>query len=84
MTRFTLVGVNGNAFAIMEYTARALKTAGLGDKVKEMQEKAMSGDYDNLIATCDDYVEMANDALGFGDDDDEDEEDHDDNYNDEW
>lgn len=82
--KFGLVGVNGNAYSIMGYTARALKIAGLGDLVPEMQEKAMSGDYNNLIATCDGYVEKANDALGFGDDDEDEEDDDDDNYNDEW
>lgn len=71
MKRFTLVGVDGNAFNIMGYTACALKRAGLRDKVAEMREKATAGDYYNLIAVCDEYVEMANEALGLEDDEDE-------------
>lgn len=71
MARFTLVGVNGNAFAIMGYTGRCLRKAGLGDKVDEMHKKATSGDYYNLINVCDEYVQMANEALGLTDDDDE-------------
>ena len=63
MERFTLIGVDGNAFAIMGYTARALKRVGLSDKVDEMYEKAKSGNYYQLIATCDEYIAMANKEL---------------------
>ena len=59
---YTLVGVDGNAFAIMGYTARALKNEGLHDKVDEMHTKATEGDYHHLIAVCDDYITMANEA----------------------
>lgn len=75
MSRFTLVGVDGNAFSVMGYTANALKRAGLRDRVNEMYERATAGDYYNLIAVCDEYVEMANEALGLGECEDEDEED---------
>lgn len=60
--KYTLVGVDGNAYAIMGYTARALKNEGLRDKVDEMYKKAQSGDYSNLICVCDEYVQMANKA----------------------
>lgn len=69
MKAFNLVGVDGNAFSLMGYTANALRKAGLGDKVDEMRKKAMSGDYDNLICVCNEYVEMANEALGLEDED---------------
>lgn len=62
MDKYTLVGVDGNAFAVMGYTARALKREGLRDKVDEMREKAMSGDYNNLLCVCMEYVDMANEA----------------------
>jgi hypothetical protein len=67
MERFTLVGVDGNAFSVMGYTERALRKAGLQDKVDEMYEKAESGDYYNLLAVCSRYVRMANEALGLTD-----------------
>lgn len=67
MGKFTLVGVDGNAFCVMGYTARALKRAGLASKVSEMQEEAMSGDYNNLLCVCMKYVDMANEALGLED-----------------
>ena len=75
MAKYNLVGVDGNAFSIMGYTSRALKNEGLRDLVSEMQEKAMSGDYYNLIAVCDEYIDLANEKAeenGYADEDDED------------
>lgn len=60
--KYDLVGVNGNAYAVMGYTAHALKREGLRDKVDEMHEKAMSGDYDNLLRVCMEYIDIANEA----------------------
>lgn len=60
MGKYNLVGVDGNAFSLMGYTARALKNEGLGNLSSEMQKRATSGDYYNLIAVCDEYVQMAN------------------------
>lgn len=62
MDYYTLVGVDGNAFSVMGYTAKALKNEGLGHLVDEMREKAMSGDYNNLLCVCMDYLEKANKA----------------------
>ena len=53
-----LVGNDGNAFAVMGAVTKALKKAGLGHLVKEYQEKAMSGSYDNLLAVSGEYVEI--------------------------
>lgn len=75
MAKYTLVGVNGNAYAVMAYTARALKNEGLRDLVDEMHQKATSGDYNNLLCVCMDYVDMANDAAeenGYVDEDEDD------------
>ena len=58
--KYDLVGVDGNAFSIMGYTARALKCEGLRDLVDEMHEKATAGDYNNLICVCMDYIDIAN------------------------
>ena len=58
--KYSLVGVDGNAFAIMGYTARALKQTGHADLVRNMQDRAMSGDYDNLIQVCMKYLDIAN------------------------
>ena len=72
MSKYCLVGVDGNALSIMGYTARALRNEGLGDKVEEMYEKATSGTYTNLLIVCDDYIQMANakaEENGYVDDD---------------
>ena len=74
MAKYDLVGVDGNAFSLMGYTARALKNEGLHDKVEEMQSRAMAGDYYQLIAVCDEYIEMANERArdnGYVDEEDE-------------
>lgn len=60
MEKYTLVGVDGNAYCVMGYTARALKNEGLRDLVEEMQKKATSGDYNNLLCVCMEYIDMAN------------------------
>lgn len=57
---YTLVGVDGNAFAIMGYTARALKQTGHADLVEDMRKRATNGDYDNLIYVCQKYLDIAN------------------------
>ena len=60
---YTLVGVDGNAYSVMGYTARALKDTGHRDLVDKMYKEAMSGDYYNLIAVCDRYIDIANEWL---------------------
>lgn len=62
--KYSLVGVDGNAFSIMGYTANALKKVGLGELVPEMQKRAMNGDYSHLICVCDEYIDMANKMIG--------------------
>ena len=57
---YSLIGVDGNAFSIMGYTARALKETGHRDLVDKMYKEAMAGDYDNLIMVCDRYIDVAN------------------------
>lgn len=75
---YSLVGVDGNAFAIIGYTARAMRKAGFTEEeIKGMYAEAESGDYYNLIAVCDDYVNKVNQKLGLTEDD-YDEEDYDD------
>ena len=53
-----LVGTDGNAFAILGRVVKALKDAGQGDKAKEFMSKATNGDYDNLLKTVFDYVNV--------------------------
>ncbi len=53
-----LVGEDGNAFAIIGRVSKALKRGGHGDLVNEFTKEAMSGDYDHLLQTAMEYVEV--------------------------
>jgi hypothetical protein len=68
--KYSLIGQDGNAFALMGYTGRALRETGHRDLVSQMQKEAMSGDYYNLIRVCDKYLDICNE--GLEDDEDED------------
>lgn len=49
----TLIGVDGNAYAILGYTERQLKRASWPkEDIKQVMDTATSGDYNNVIATC--------------------------------
>lgn len=66
MKAYTLIGVNGNAFAIMAYTASAMKAAKFSkDEIDQMHTEAKSGDYWHLIAVCDSYIDAVNERLGW-------------------
>ena len=54
-----LVGEDGNAFNILGKVSRALKQAGYSDDfIREYQNQAMSGDYDNLLMVTMSFVEV--------------------------
>ncbi len=55
-----LTGTDGNAFAIMSKVSKGIREAG-GEKsdVIAFQDEAMSGDYDNLLRTCMEWVNVA-------------------------
>lgn len=53
-----LVGIDGNAFALMGRVSKALREFGQDDKVKDFQNEAMSGDYDHLLQTCMKYANV--------------------------
>lgn len=47
---YSLVGIDGNAFSIMAYVSKAMKENGFSkEEVKNYQNEAMSGNYDNLL-----------------------------------
>jgi hypothetical protein len=54
-----LTGTNGNAYAVLGQVRRALRKAELGDAVvKEFTDEATAGDYDHLLATCMNWVNV--------------------------
>jgi len=65
-----LVGADGNAFAIIgRFRTEAKRQGWDKESIEEVTKTAMSGDYNNLLATILEHVEDT------GDDDFEDEED---------
>lgn len=70
MAKYSLVGVDGNAYCVMGYTARAMKREGFSkEEVDEMYNKAESGDYNNLLRVCMDYIDKVNERVGAEDSD---------------
>lgn len=54
-----LVGEDGNAFNILARVSNALKRAGYSDDfIRDYQQQAMSGSYENLLAVTMQYVEV--------------------------
>lgn len=65
--RYTLVGVDGNAFAIMSYVLYAMKDEGFSKEERdEYLEDAKSSDYDHLLCVSVEYIDRVNDRVkGF-------------------
>lgn len=64
--KYDLVGIDGNAFAVMGYVREALRREGLRDRIDEYTKAATSGDYNNLLAVSLKYIDMANEAVKKG------------------
>lgn len=61
MAKYDLTTVDSNAYCIMGYIVAAMRKEGYSEaQVKEYQTKAMSSDYNNLIATSLDYLDELN------------------------
>lgn len=49
--KYSLVGVDGNAFAVIAYVRKAMRREGWDKElIDSYTQEAMSGDYDNLLA----------------------------------
>lgn len=56
--KMKLVGEDGNAYAILGRFKLAAKRQGwTDDQIKTVLDKAMSGDYNNLVATIASHIE---------------------------
>ena len=54
-----LTGKNGNAFAIIGAVSKALRQANVNkDEVENFIDEAMIADYDNLLVTCMNWVDV--------------------------
>ena len=56
--RVKLVGEDGNAFAILGRVRQALRRGGRGDLVEPFTREATSADYNHLLQTVMEYVEV--------------------------
>jgi len=62
--KYSLVGVNGNAYAVMGYVKKAMKEVGNPkEEIDGYFRKAVSGDYNNLIAVSTDILEKLNQEM---------------------
>lgn len=62
MSKYSLLGVDGNAFSVMGYVTKAMKREDKSeDEVKAFRDKAQSGDYNNLLSVSQKMVEKLND-----------------------
>ena len=48
----------GNAVAIIGRASSALMQAGMSDQIEVFSGEATSGDYDHLVATCQEWFEV--------------------------
>lgn len=67
---YTLVGVDGNAYAVMAYVRRAMKECGRNkSEIDAYINDATSSNYDNLIAVSMDMLDILNDECMDNDED---------------
>jgi len=60
---YSLVGVDGNAYSVMTYVSKAMRKSGKsGVEIQEFIDRATRGDYDTLLAECQDMVDVLNDG----------------------
>jgi hypothetical protein len=76
--KYDLVGIDGNAFAIIGYTSRAMKETGFTyDEIADYKRSAMKSDYDNLLYVSAQKIDEANErakAAGYNDDEEDEDE----------
>jgi len=70
--KLNLVGLDGNAFALMgAFRSRAKKEGWDQDEISYVIEKCMSGDYDNLLCVLMNYCDMDSEDITIDRDEDD-------------
>ena len=60
---YSLVGQDGNAYALMGSVKKAMKECGrTNEQIAEVMTNAMSGDYNNLIVVLDAELQKLNEG----------------------
>jgi len=61
MSKYSLLGINGNAFGVIGYVTRAMKKEGRSElEIKKYREKVMSSDYRNLLRISQGIIDSLN------------------------
>ena len=67
MAKYSLVGVDGNAFAVMGYVRKAMRKEGSSkQEIDAYLKKAMSSNYNNLLVTSMDILDKLSKKLQKG------------------
>lgn len=65
---YSLIGIDGNAFSIINYTIKAMKQCGYSnDAIECYKQEAFLGDYDNLLSVSCTMIDNCNKSQGFDD-----------------
>lgn len=66
MKAYTLIGVDGNAFAIMGYVRTAMKSAKMTkEDIDAYTKDATSSDYNHLLVVSCEMIDKVNEVLGL-------------------
>jgi hypothetical protein len=59
--KYTLVGIDGNAFSVMGYVSQCMKQEGMSrQEIEDYRKEAMSGDYNNLLVVSQEMIDFLN------------------------
>lgn len=59
--KYTLVGIDGNAFSVMGYVSKCMRQEGMSrEEIENYRKEAMSGDYNNLLVVSQEMIEFLN------------------------
>lgn len=68
MQKFSLIGIDGNAFNIIGYVCDAIRKCKMTNEKKSAYKKdAMSSDYNHLLAVSCDMIDECNYLMGYND-----------------
>lgn len=63
--KYDLVGINVNAWSVMGYVTRAMRECKFSkDDIVAYQQRAMSGNYDNLLCESVQMIDKCNEIAG--------------------
>lgn len=61
MAKYSLIGIDGNAYSVMGYTKKCMKEVGMSqEEIDDYIKDATSGDYTHLLCASMDMVDLCN------------------------